>query len=160
MQNQEHERERDQTHSYWYILSAPRVNYSLLVMENTGMMKMATGDGFPSGRVPERAPERFLVATEACGGGTPDLLCSLMFLGYMEIYRRKKYVRGATRGPRGWRASPGGVGAPPYLMASSFLSWRGLQVFSASSDPKISSVKFQVNWTPFDFPFLWNPKTR
>ena len=27
----------------------------------------------PSDRVPERAPERFLVATEACGGGTPDL---------------------------------------------------------------------------------------
>ena len=27
----------------------------------------------PSGRVPERAPERFLVATEACSSGTPDL---------------------------------------------------------------------------------------
>ena len=27
----------------------------------------------PSGRVLGRAPERFLVATEACGGGTPDL---------------------------------------------------------------------------------------
>ena len=37
------------------------------------MMKMATGEGSPSGRVPERAPERFLVATEACGGGTLDL---------------------------------------------------------------------------------------
>ena len=41
------ERERDQTHSYWYIPSAPRVNYSLLVMESIGMMKMATGEGFP-----------------------------------------------------------------------------------------------------------------
>ena len=40
-------RERDQTHSYWYIPSAPRENYSLLVMEIAGMMKMATGDGFP-----------------------------------------------------------------------------------------------------------------
>ena len=47
MPNQEHERERDQTHSYWYIPSAPRVNYSLLVMESVGMMKMATGDVFP-----------------------------------------------------------------------------------------------------------------
>ena len=41
------ERERDQTHSYWYKPSAPRVNYSLLVMESTGMMKMASGDAFP-----------------------------------------------------------------------------------------------------------------
>ena len=57
MLNQEHERERerDQTHSYWYIPLAPRENYSLLIMESTGMMKMATGEGFPpSGRVPER----------------------------------------------------------------------------------------------------------
>ena len=55
---------------------------------------------------------------EASDNGTPDLLCSWMFLGYIEIYRRKKYVRGATRGPLGWRACPEGVGAPPYLMAS------------------------------------------
>ena len=39
------ERERDQTHSYWYIPLAPRVYYSLLVMESVGMMKMATGEG-------------------------------------------------------------------------------------------------------------------
>ena len=43
----EHKRERDQTHSYWYIPSAPRENYSLLVMESTGMMKMATSEGSP-----------------------------------------------------------------------------------------------------------------
>ena len=83
----ERERERDQTHSYWYIPSAPRVNYSLLVMEIAGMMKMATGEGSPSGRVPDQGPDWFLVATEACGGGTPDLWCSWMFLGYMDIYR-------------------------------------------------------------------------
>ena len=43
----ENTRERDQTHSYWYIPSASRVNYSLLVMDSAGMMKMATGDGIP-----------------------------------------------------------------------------------------------------------------
>ena len=43
----ERERDRDQTHSYLYIPSAPRENYSLLVMESTGMMKMATGEGSP-----------------------------------------------------------------------------------------------------------------
>ena len=80
------ERERDQTHSYWYIPSAPRVDYSLLVMESAGMMKMATGEASPSGRVPEQGHDWFLVATEACGGGTPDLLCSSMVLGFMDIY--------------------------------------------------------------------------
>ena len=63
------------------------MNYSLLVMERAGMMKMATGDEFPLRRVPERAPERFFVATEACGGGTPDLLLSPVFLGNMDLYR-------------------------------------------------------------------------
>ena len=43
----ERERERDQTRSYWYIPSAPRVNYSLLIMESAEMMKMPTGDGSP-----------------------------------------------------------------------------------------------------------------
>ena len=73
MPPQEHKTERDQTHSYWYIPSAPRVNYSLLVMESAGMMKMATGEGSPSGRVPEQGPDWFLVATEASRSGTPDL---------------------------------------------------------------------------------------
>ena len=49
------------------------------------MMKMATGEGSPSGRMPEQAPDRFLVATEACGGGTPNLFCSPMVLGYIDI---------------------------------------------------------------------------
>ena len=75
------------------------MNYSLLVMESAGMMKMATSEGSPSGRVPEQGPDWFLVATEACGGGTPDLFCSPKVFGYMGIYRRKKSVREATRGP-------------------------------------------------------------
>ena len=62
----------------------------------------------PSGRVPERAPKRFLVATEACGGGTPNLSSVLMFLGYVGLYRQKKSVGGATRGPRDRGAHPGG----------------------------------------------------
>ena len=62
------------------------MNYSLLVMDSDGMMKMAPVMGSPSGRAPERAPERFLVATEACGGGTPDLSSVLEVLGYDGIY--------------------------------------------------------------------------
>ena len=37
------------------------------------MMKIATGEGSPYGRVPEQGPDWFLVATKACGSGTPDL---------------------------------------------------------------------------------------
>ena len=61
------------------------MNYSLLVMESVGMMKMATGDGFPLHRVPEQAPERFLVAIEACRGEAPDLSLLSMFLGYVGL---------------------------------------------------------------------------
>ena len=69
----ERERDKDQTHSYWYIPSAPRVNYSLLVMESIGMMKMATGEGFPPPAGCRTGLDWFSVATKACGGGTPDL---------------------------------------------------------------------------------------
>ena len=104
----ENTRERDQTHSYWYIPSAPRVNYSLLVMESAGIMKMATGDGPPSGRVPEQGPDWFLVALEACGGGTPDLGYVLEVFGYVCIYGCRKYVGGGTWGLRGWWVRLGG----------------------------------------------------
>ena len=100
------ERERDQTHSYWYIPSAPRENYSLLVMESTGMMKMATGEGFPP---PAGCRNRSRLVFGGYGGfwrWNSRSIVLLDVLGYMEIYRRKKYVRGATRGPRGWRARP------------------------------------------------------
>ena len=82
-------------------------------MESTGLMKMATGEGFPLRQGAETGVDWLSVATEASGGGTPDLFCSPKVLGYMGIYRRKKSVRGATRGPRGWRARPGGWARPP-----------------------------------------------
>ena len=123
------------------------------------MMKMATGEGFPLRQGAGTGLDWFLVATEASGDGTPDLLCSRMFLGYMEIYRPKKYIRG----PQGAHEGGGhaqGVGAPPYLVASLKPPLHGLQVSRVAFLPKISSVKFQVNWTPFDFPFLRYSKIR
>ena len=43
----------------------------------------------PSGRVPGQGPDWFFVATEACGGGTPDL-------GYvLEVW---VYIRGVGVG--------------------------------------------------------------
>ena len=74
--------------------------------------------GPPSGRVLKRAPERFLVVTKACGGGTPDLSLSLMFLGYVDLYWQKKSVGGASRGPGDMGRAQGGGRA---LLSPGFL---------------------------------------
>ena len=62
--------------------------------------------------VPGRAPERFLVATEAYGGGTPDLSSVLEVLGYVGIYGCKGYVGGPPGCSRGRGARPGGWALP------------------------------------------------
>ena len=110
------------------------------------MMKMTTEEGFPLRQGAGTGLDWLSVATEAYGDGTPDLLFSRMFLGYMEIYRRKKSVRGATRGPRGWRARPGGRHAP-YLVPSLLLPLHALQVPWIASVPKItlSKVSFRLD---------------
>ena len=60
----------------------------------------------PSGEAPAKAPRWDLVDTEGCGGGNRFSWCSWMFLGYMGIYRRKKYVGGRPRSPRDRGARP------------------------------------------------------
>ena len=77
------------------------------------MMKIATGEGFPLRQGAGMGLDWFLVATKASGGGTPDLLCSPMFLEYMEIYRRKKYVRGARGAHEGGGRALGGWARHP-----------------------------------------------
>ena len=53
-----------------------------------------------------------------------------------------------------------GVGAPPTLVVASGLFWPTSGTPWASFGPKIISVKFQLNWTPFGFPFLQNTKRK
>ena len=77
------------------------------------MMKMVTEEGFPLRQGAGTGLDWFSVATEASGGGTPDLLCSPKFLGYMGIYGRKKYVGGPPGCPRGRGVRPGGLACPP-----------------------------------------------
>ena len=59
----------------------------------------------PSGRVPERAPDWFFVALEACGGGTPDLGLFLEVYGfigffgkYKKYWSKRKDIREESRG--------------------------------------------------------------
>ena len=67
---------------------------------------------------------------------------------------------GGSQGCSRGRGRAQGVGVPPTLVGSPRLFWSISDTPWASSGPKISSVKFQVNWTPFDFPFLRYSKTR
>ena len=75
----------------------------------------------PSGGAPEQAPRWDLVDTEGCCGGIRFLAPVLIVWGYVGIYRRKEYVGGAPRGPRG-RGRVLGVGAPSPLVAASAAS--------------------------------------
>ena len=63
----------------------------------------------PSGTVPERAPDWFLVATEACGGGTPDLGLFLEVSGFIGPDGGGVASSGPLRGPQAWLVRPGGA---------------------------------------------------
>ena len=94
------------------------------------------------------APSWDLAGLEGCGGGIRFLALSPIVWGYVDIYRRKKYVGGASRGPRGRGRAlhprgflDGGSKSPgSYLMRKSRFR------------------RFHSVWTPFDIPFLRNPK--
>ena len=151
-------RVRDQTHSYWYIPSAPRENYSLLVMESAEMMKMATGEGFPP-LAGCRNGSRLVFSGK--GGFWRRNSRSRFLSGSFSIYKRfwrREQVRGGLRAVHEVGGEP--LGAPPTLVGSSGLFWPNSFTPWPSSGTKISSIKFQVNWTPFGFPFLRYSKTR
>ena len=54
----------------------------------------------PSGRVPEQGPDWFLVAIEACGGGTPDLGYFLEVSVFLGIFGVGTKSRGSSSRPR------------------------------------------------------------
>ena len=85
------------------------------------MMQKPTMIDSPSGGAPEKAPRWDLMGTEGCGGGNRVSWCSWMFLGCVDIYRRRKSVRDATRGPRG-RGAPLGCALHPPGRLGCFLT--------------------------------------
>ena len=111
-----------------------------------------------SGGAPEQAPRWDLVDIESYGGGIRVFGSVPVRLGYVGIYRRKEYVGGATGGPRGWRARLG-LGAPPTLWPPLLCLDGGSKSPGSCSLRKSRSRRFHSVWTPFDIPFLRNPKT-
>ena len=70
---------------------------------------------------PEQAPRWDLVDTESCGGGIRFLAPLLIIWEYVDIYGRKKYVSGASRGTRGRGRALGGVALHPRDRLVAFL---------------------------------------
>ena len=93
----------------------------------------------PSGGAPEQAPRWDLVDTEGCSGGIRCLAPVLIIRGYVGIYRRKEYVGGAPRGPRGRGRALGG--APPTLVIASLTPWSRVQVSWITFGKKITFLK-------------------
>ena len=135
------------------------MNYSLLVMESAGMMKMSIGEGSPLRQGAGTGSRLvFWWLQRLCGGGTPDLGFFLEVWGYIGgIGVGKK--SGGPRGGHEIGARPGGYGAPTLVVASGLL-WSISGTPWVSYDPKTISMKFLVNWTLFGFPFPRYSKTR
>ena len=73
------------------------MDYPLLIVVATGMMKMATGDDLPLKQCAGIGSRLVFVDTEACGSGTSDLGLPRRVLEYLGVYRAKK---GCRRPPR------------------------------------------------------------
>ena len=82
----------------------------------------------PSGRVPERAPDWFFMATEACGGGTPDLSFFLGVSGFIGIFA-------SVSSQGGPRVSDKAGGRPPPLWMPRASFGPTLLLRGASSGP-------------------------
>ena len=89
------------------------MNYSLLIMESAAMMKMATGEGSPLWQGAEQGPDWFLVATEACGGGTSDLGFFLGVSVFIGVFGVSLTLGGSSSHPRDRGRAQGGRARPP-----------------------------------------------
>ena len=111
----------------------------------------------PSGGAPEQAPRWDLVDTESYGGGIRVLASYLIVWGYVDIYiggrstpvEQQGAHKGGGRAWWGW--------ARPYLVASCFIDVGSKSPWSYLLR-KSRSRRFHSVWTPFDIPFLRNPK--
>ena len=110
----------------------------------------------PSGGAPEQAPRSDLVDTESYGGGIRFLAPSLVVWGYVDIYRRKKYVDVASRGPQGRGVHPTRGARPPISWLPRQLLDLHSKLSGSCSFQKSRSRRFHFVWTPFDIPFLRN----
>jgi len=134
----------------------PKVCGKLLTLNRRGydVDVEALRDRFPLRQIAGKGPKmgQKVAAVEKWFRGSP------WFLGYESIYRRKKYVGGATSGPRGW-----GARLPPWARPPASWPPCGVPDFNSKSCGLLSVQersprRFHSVWIPFDIPFMWNTK--
>ena len=99
--------------------------------------------------MPEQGPDWFLVATEACGGGTPDLSFFSGVSVFIRIFGVGFKSGGSTRSPHGSRACPGGRARPtplwsPHGSSGPTLLLRGLLLVHKKSSESFSSIGLRL----------------
>ena len=122
----------------------PKVWSKLLTLHRRGygVDVEALRDRCPLRQSSGKGPKMGLTGTESYGGGIRVLALYLVVWGYVGIYRRKEYVRGATRGSRGWRVRLGGWARPLAL-------WPPRR--SPGVHSKSSGLPSFQKWVPWNF---------
>ena len=110
----------------------------------------------PSGGASAKAPRWDLADTEGYGGGNISSVALWMFLGYVGLYRRKKYVGGLPRGPRDRGHAQEGWARPPISWPPRSFSEVNSKSPGSCSFQKSRSRRFHSVWTPFGILFLRN----
>ena len=113
MPNQEHEREREIKHIATGTYPQPRGwNTPSSSWRVSGCWRWPLVMVSPSGKVPKQGPDWVLVATKACGSGTPDLGYFLEVWGFIGEVGIENKSGGPTESPWG-RGALGGRALHP-----------------------------------------------
>ena len=103
---------------------------------------------YPSGRVPEWAPDWFFMATEACHIGTPDLGLFLGVSIFIGIFGIENKSGGVHEEPTRSEGVPGGRALPPPLWRPRGSSGPPTKLLVPILFKKIIK-KFQLIWRTF-----------
>ena len=138
----------------------PKVCGKLLTLHRRGygVDVEALRDRFSLQQIAGKSPKMVSHGDRRLRRWKSGFVAPLMFLGYKSIYRRKKYVGGATRGPRGWRARQPPWAHPPTSWTPCGVSDFKSKSYCFLSVQERSSRRFHSVWTPFGIPFLQNSK--
>ena len=112
----------------------------------------------PSGRVPEQGPDWFLEATEACGGGTPDLGFFSGVSIFIGIFGVGLTSGGSPSRPHDRGTHQGGRACPPPSWTARDSSGPTLLLRRLLLVHKKIIKNWHVNWTPFGIPFCKTQK--